>query len=65
MEYFQLNGSQVSRIGLGTWAIGGREWGDVADHDAVATCLSIDTQFAKGDIRGVDPKLQHPRFAQS
>jgi aryl-alcohol dehydrogenase-like predicted oxidoreductase len=41
MEFFQLNGSRVSRIGLGTWAIGGSEWGDVADHDAVATCLSI------------------------
>jgi aryl-alcohol dehydrogenase-like predicted oxidoreductase len=41
MEYFQLNRSKVSRIGLGTWAIGGSEWGDVTDHDAVATCLSI------------------------
>jgi len=41
MEYFQLNGSQVSRIGLGTWAIGGSEWGDVTDKDAVATCLAI------------------------
>ena len=41
MEYFQLNGSKVSRIGLGTWAIGGSEWGDVTDDDGVATCLSI------------------------
>jgi aryl-alcohol dehydrogenase-like predicted oxidoreductase len=41
MEYFQLNGSKVSRIGLGTWAIGGSEWGDVTDKNAVATCLSI------------------------
>ena len=41
MEYFQLNGSKVSRIGLGTWAIGGLEWGNVTDHDGVATCLSI------------------------
>jgi aryl-alcohol dehydrogenase-like predicted oxidoreductase len=41
MEYFQLNGSKVSRIGLGTWAIGGSEWGNVTDHDGVATCLSI------------------------
>lgn len=41
MEFFQLNGSKVSRIGLGTWAIGGSEWGDVTDQDAVATCLSI------------------------
>ena len=41
MEYFQLNGSRVSRIGLGTWAIGGSEWGNVTDDDGVATCLSI------------------------
>ena len=41
MEYFQLNGSKVSRIGLGTWAIGGSEWGDVSVDGAVATCLSI------------------------
>jgi aryl-alcohol dehydrogenase-like predicted oxidoreductase len=41
MEYFQLNGSKVSRIGLGTWAIGGLEWGNVTDSDGVATCLSI------------------------
>ncbi len=45
MEYFQLYGSQVSRIGLGTWAIGGSEWGDVTDDDAVATCLSM---FGRG-----------------
>src|ERR1019366_7037993 len=30
----------VSRIGLGTWAIGGLEWGAVPDDVAVATCLS-------------------------
>jgi aryl-alcohol dehydrogenase-like predicted oxidoreductase len=41
MEYFTLNGKQVSRIGLGTWAIGGSEWGDVGDEDAIATCLAI------------------------
>ncbi len=31
---------EVSRIGLGTWAIGGSEWGQVPDDIAVATCLS-------------------------
>jgi len=41
MEYFTLNVAQVSRIGLGTWAIGGSEWGQVSDSDAVATCLAI------------------------
>jgi aryl-alcohol dehydrogenase-like predicted oxidoreductase len=41
MEFFTLNSAQVSRIGLGTWAIGGSEWGEVSGGDAVATCLAI------------------------
>ncbi len=40
MEFTQISGKQVSRIGLGTWAIGGLEWGAVSDSDAVATLLS-------------------------
>ena len=41
MECFTLNVAQVSRIGLGTWAIGGSEWGQVSDEDAIDTCLAI------------------------
>lgn len=41
MEYFTLNSARVSRIGLGTWAIGGSEWGEVSESDAVAACLAI------------------------
>jgi aryl-alcohol dehydrogenase-like predicted oxidoreductase len=41
MEHFTLNSAQVSRIGLGTWAIGGLEWGEVSVADAIATCLAI------------------------
>src|SRR6185312_10628704 len=41
MEYFTLHGARVSRIGLGTWAIGGSEWGEVSESDAVATCLAV------------------------
>jgi aryl-alcohol dehydrogenase-like predicted oxidoreductase len=41
MESFTLNVAQVSRIGLGTWAIGGSEWGQVSEEDAIATCLAI------------------------
>lgn len=41
MERFALNSAEVSRIGLGTWAIGGSEWGEVSDGDAIATCLAI------------------------
>jgi aryl-alcohol dehydrogenase-like predicted oxidoreductase len=39
METTTLAGAQVSRIGLGTWEIGGTEWGAVPDEVAIATCL--------------------------
>ncbi|HUY80952.1 MAG TPA: aldo/keto reductase [Acidobacteriaceae bacterium] len=41
MERFLLHSAEVSRIGLGTWAIGGMEWGEVSDGDAIASCLAI------------------------
>lgn len=41
MEFFTLDTAHVSRIGLGTWAIGGSEWGEVSDGDAIASCLAI------------------------
>jgi aryl-alcohol dehydrogenase-like predicted oxidoreductase len=40
METTTIAGVKVSRIGLGTWAIGGLEWGTVPGEVAVATCLS-------------------------
>jgi aryl-alcohol dehydrogenase-like predicted oxidoreductase len=40
MEMTTIAGVPVSRIGLGTWAIGGLDWGAVPDEVAVATCLS-------------------------
>jgi aryl-alcohol dehydrogenase-like predicted oxidoreductase len=40
METTTIAGVTVSRIGLGTWAIGGLDWGVVPDEVAVATCLS-------------------------
>ncbi len=39
METTTIAGARVSRIGLGTWAIGGREWGAVPEDVAIATCL--------------------------
>jgi len=39
METTRIAGVEVSRIGLGTWAIGGQEWGAVSDAEAVAVCL--------------------------
>jgi aryl-alcohol dehydrogenase-like predicted oxidoreductase len=40
METTTFAGIKVSRIGLGTWAIGGSEWGAVPEEQAIATCLS-------------------------
>ncbi|HET6169067.1 MAG TPA: aldo/keto reductase [Terracidiphilus sp.] len=40
METTVIADLKVSRIGLGTWAIGGLEWGPVPDDAAIATCLS-------------------------
>jgi aryl-alcohol dehydrogenase-like predicted oxidoreductase len=39
METVRIAGAEVSRIGLGTWAIGGLEWGAAPEDVAVATCL--------------------------
>lgn len=40
METTNIAGAEVSRIGLGTWAIGGSEWGSVPEDAAIATILS-------------------------
>ena len=40
METTRVAGVEVSRVGLGTWAIGGTEWGAVSDDAAIATILS-------------------------
>ena len=34
---FYSNGSQVSEVGIGTWQLGGTEWGDVSDEQAIET----------------------------
>ncbi len=40
MEMTTLAGEPVSRIGLGTWAIGGLEWGAIPESQAIDTLLS-------------------------
>src|ERR1035441_8591081 len=40
METTTIAGVKVSRIGLGTWAIGGLEWGAIPEDVAIATCLA-------------------------
>jgi aryl-alcohol dehydrogenase-like predicted oxidoreductase len=39
METTRVAGIEVSRVGLGTWAIGGTEWGAVPEDAAIATIL--------------------------
>ena len=39
METTTISGARVSRIGLGTWAIGGQEWGAVPEEQAIALIL--------------------------
>jgi aryl-alcohol dehydrogenase-like predicted oxidoreductase len=39
METTKAAGIEVSRVGLGTWAIGGTEWGAVPEDAAIATIL--------------------------
>jgi aryl-alcohol dehydrogenase-like predicted oxidoreductase len=39
METTTIAGVKVSRIGLGTWAIGGLDWGAIPDEVAISTCL--------------------------
>jgi aryl-alcohol dehydrogenase-like predicted oxidoreductase len=56
---FGRTGWQVSEIGIGTWALGGSEWGQQDDRDSVATlhrtldlgCNFIDTARAYGNGR--------------
>jgi len=42
MEFTRINDTDIraSRIGLGTWAIGGLEWGGADDDAAIATIQS-------------------------
>lgn len=57
MEYTHIDSERVSRIGLGTWAIGGSEWGTVRERDSIDTCRAIfdqginliDTAYIYGD----------------
>jgi len=57
MEYIEIKGISVSRIGLGTWALGGMEWGAVPARESIDTCRAIfehginciDTAFIYGD----------------
>ena len=53
---FAKTGRQVSEIGLGTWQLGGTEWGSVADEQAMATLHAAAeagvTLFDTADIYG-------------
>jgi aryl-alcohol dehydrogenase-like predicted oxidoreductase len=70
METVRIEGiaTPVSRIGLGTWAIGGWMWGGTDEARSVATLLSgrmgLKTAFDGDDLRKSDPKFQPPRVHQ-
>ena len=42
MEFVQVNGTDIkaSRIGLGTWAMGGWMWGGTDEQEAIRTIHS-------------------------
>ncbi len=54
---FQATGALVSEIGLGTWQLGGTEWGDVPDEQAMSTLRAAAeagvTLFDTADIYGL------------
>lgn len=58
-RFFQAIGAGVSEVGIGTWQLGGTEWGDVTDEQALATLRAaadagvtfIDTADIYGDGR--------------
>lgn len=58
MQYrtFAATGQSVSEVGLGTWQLGGTEWGDVSDQEALATLAAAAeagvTLFDTADIYG-------------
>lgn len=68
---------KATRIGLGTWAIGGWMWGGTDEKEAIATILGYgslcrgllsgkmkkDPSFQGDDIRKVDPKFKEPRYS--
>jgi aryl-alcohol dehydrogenase-like predicted oxidoreductase len=50
------NGPQISEVGLGCWQLGGGDWGDVSDDEALATLRSAyeagTTLFDTADVYG-------------
>jgi aryl-alcohol dehydrogenase-like predicted oxidoreductase len=71
-------GMRVSRVGLGTWAIGGWMWGGTDDDASIATihraleqgislidtAPAYGTTFAGDDLRRTDPKFAQPLYGQ-
>ncbi len=57
MRSFLATGASVSEIGLGTWQLGGTEWGEVPDDQAMATLHAAAdagvTFFDTADIYGL------------
>ena len=41
MEFTSVAGAIVSRLGLGTWPIGGTDWGATSEQESIDTCIAI------------------------
>jgi aryl-alcohol dehydrogenase-like predicted oxidoreductase len=56
MNYRNLGTAEVGEVGLGCWQIGGDQWGDVTDADALATLRAAaetgTTLFDTADVYG-------------
>lgn len=49
---FGSSGVNVSEIGLGCWQLGGTDWGDVSEEDALTTLqAAVTTHFPENDHR--------------
>lgn len=56
-RWFAATGVRVSEVGLGTWQLGGTEWGEISDEQAMATLQAAAdagiTLFDTADIYGL------------
>ena len=69
MDHMTTPGTDLSpsRIGLGTWAIGGWMWGGIATltygalwRGLLSGRVRSDTRFGGDDLRRTDPKFRPP-----
>ena len=50
MKLRNFDGAPVSEVGLGCWQIGGDQWGDVSDSDALDVLRASDGPVSKAEL---------------